>query len=254
MQRTAITLIEILIVAAIISVLAGLLLPTISMVRASAGTAVCLSNQRQIGLAVMAYSADERDCIPPWNAPAPDRDLLGLKYFGNWYGFIEGYIPEFKTSRIWFCPQGPWKASELKSPMDDVWFSPNAWYCNSYGYSTVWDGQTRFGNGRFKKWWKWNLNSFERPSETVLLAEIWSVVSDGKGGVKSGEWADFIPPCFVPAKVGTGKIPVEYPDIMRASHRGRSNMVFLDGHVASAVPDTLCKNGWSAPNAYTGEF
>ena len=59
------TLIELLVVIAIIAILASMLLPAIAMVRKSAQTSVCSSNQRQLMLAVNAY-ANEHDGLLPY--------------------------------------------------------------------------------------------------------------------------------------------------------------------------------------------
>jgi len=58
------TLIEMLVVLAILAVLAAILFPTFAAVRGNARRTVCLSNLRQLGLAIYSYAQDNDDRLP----------------------------------------------------------------------------------------------------------------------------------------------------------------------------------------------
>lgn len=57
------TLIELLVVIAVIALLIGILLPALASARESARAVACMSNQRQIGIAMLAYSHDFRGYV-----------------------------------------------------------------------------------------------------------------------------------------------------------------------------------------------
>jgi prepilin-type N-terminal cleavage/methylation domain-containing protein len=68
--RHAFTLIELLVVIAIIAILAALLLPTLQSAKSRVLRAQCISNQRQVGVALEVYAMDNAGVMPllqDWN-------------------------------------------------------------------------------------------------------------------------------------------------------------------------------------------
>ncbi|MFZ4506690.1 MAG: type II secretion system protein [Fimbriimonas sp.] len=93
MKNRAFTLIELLVVIAIIAILAAILFPVFAQAKESAKKTACLSNGRQIGLAVRMYLADHEDVMPifyAYNSEPPSgaaghrgTELLLLPYTKN---------------------------------------------------------------------------------------------------------------------------------------------------------------------------
>jgi prepilin-type N-terminal cleavage/methylation domain-containing protein/prepilin-type processing-associated H-X9-DG protein len=94
----AFTLIELLVVIAIIAILAALLLPALSRAKEAARSANCMSNLRQLGIAAMTYTMDNKGTLPFfWNwlrsPPGSQADLsTGLLY------------PQLRSKRVYLCP------------------------------------------------------------------------------------------------------------------------------------------------------
>jgi len=94
-RRGAFTLIEILIVLAIIAILAAILLPVFAQARESARRATCAANLHQIGLAFQLYVADNNRFYPP-------DGTYGPSFKCSW---ADRFYPRYiKTEETFNCP------------------------------------------------------------------------------------------------------------------------------------------------------
>ena len=75
---TAFTLIELLVVIAILAILMALLLPTLASAREKGLRTACLSNLRQMGIAIRAYAIDNDGNIPYGPKAPPFTNAAGL--------------------------------------------------------------------------------------------------------------------------------------------------------------------------------
>jgi prepilin-type N-terminal cleavage/methylation domain-containing protein len=115
------TLIELLVVIAVITILAALLLPTLSQSREKGRRIGCVSNLRQWGVAITAYSHDNSEqLLESVQLPGGDRHPQDVYVFGaggarylnaeamNPYSL--GYQVQNQTARLasvsglWWCP------------------------------------------------------------------------------------------------------------------------------------------------------
>jgi prepilin-type N-terminal cleavage/methylation domain-containing protein/prepilin-type processing-associated H-X9-DG protein len=108
------TLLELLVVMAIVSVLTAMLLPVLGRARARAEAVVCLSNLRQWGVATQLYAADHSDLLPPEGTPNPGERSTNM----GWYIQLplQMNLPRYHDM--------PWRTNAEVHPGRTVWLCP----------------------------------------------------------------------------------------------------------------------------------
>lgn len=104
-RNRAFTLIELLVVIAIIAILAAILFPVFAQAREKARQTACLSNLKQVGLALMMYTQDYDETNPPYNDGVTNfNDPAVVAVRPNFLGCLTPYT---KNRGIYFCPSVP---------------------------------------------------------------------------------------------------------------------------------------------------
>jgi len=187
----AFTLIELLVVVAIIAILAGMLLPALSKAKGAARSVQCLSQMRQLGLAVRLYADDHADEFPRSQHSAFTHGQLtwGRALASNLGGDAASWTNLLRT--VYWCP------ADRRT---------NGW---SYGLNVYFElGPDDDYEGKPRTWRR--VSSVPRPSVTVLFAE-------------NASGADHIMPNFW---VGAA----EAVDVASERHGRGANYNFVDGH------------------------
>lgn len=218
-SKPAFTLVEILVVIAIIAILAAILFPVFARTRENARRASCQSNLKQIALGMKQYVQDYDETGPP--------TLIGglppVTYPKAPWGWADSLQPYLKNIQIFQCP------SERFTPIDDPTIA---------AYSDYWLNE-----------------SLSKLNEAAVLQSSFTVMSGdgdsfGNGGgdyrangcyANAGQFV--LSPC---TNAGLATIPKA-----AQRHLGGSNFVFFDGHakwIKGADEDKVA----SLYNAVTG--
>jgi prepilin-type N-terminal cleavage/methylation domain-containing protein/prepilin-type processing-associated H-X9-DG protein len=204
------TLIELLVVIAIIALLMGILLPSLNRARGQARKISCLSNMRQMGIALQAYLMDSENHLPPSSCNLSDPNQYWLRT-----------LTKYTREKLLFrCPSDRTKDFvDWDIPLDE---QPDDYRWSSFALNSLLDPHCPYNRGRYN-----NVINIRRPTYCIYVSE------------SPSSWTkyDHIHP------ETWGSLDQAKGQIAWDRHGGTSNYLFVDGH----AENLRIEQTWSWP-------
>lgn len=241
-QRRGFTLVELLVVIGVIAVLVSLLLPTMGRVREHARSLQCLSNLRQVGMALQLYGNDNKQLIPQ-----PTWYVTGAS-MQRWHAALQGkyggraYLQTIAggaDNPVMYCPKNGrmFQGNSYSRPGTYAMVNVSPRYATPtdpayYAVpvpATPPDGFVSFVGMRVTR--------IDRPADFLLVGDS-SIERPGSTTFRSDE-GSFVFRSFAATNTGG-----TYEAGLWAPHRNRVNGLFADGHAETCDKDRLlgCSN------------
>jgi prepilin-type N-terminal cleavage/methylation domain-containing protein/prepilin-type processing-associated H-X9-DG protein len=257
--RRGFTLVELMVVIAVIGVLIAILLPALSSATKSARQVKALSNMRQLAAGWHLYSAENQEIILPGRFPALAGGMANPANFydvGNGKKFRARYLPVLGKYVGLFAFNTPNPADDRQDLDGDVFRCPavadrtDEGNC-AFGYNHQFLGNARLRSGVYRNF-PLRQSRLQTTARTVMFGDSMGTAAgfsererlgysnNGTGSTEIGNHAwSLDPPRLLPGSDrGTGNAGSPRTAV-DPRHAGRANVVFCDGHGGAFKPEEL---------------
>ncbi len=237
------TIIELLVVIAIVAILASLMMPALREARAMARSTSCISNLKQLGVAMSLYH-NVWKCFPAhqWKLGPGGADRM------RWFRQLHQMLDLGQD--VQQCPEVP------------------HWICgrnNSYGYNYKYLGSARvLTDGTMEQFPVREVYSpshtiafgdssgtgTQEPYEPIPFTQKSSSLSYGVRKHRIGNHGYTLDPTYISKRTdqlhgGDTYADKESPSFIAPRHQGKANLCMADGHVESLTPEEVYRdNSW----------
>ena len=161
-SKRGFTLIELMVVIAVIAILAALVLPSLSRAKDTARRTSCVSNLRQVSLAIYLYADDCSDSLPVLPDTNPYPNGVGAYYKQLVKGYLNLTGPASPEEKVFICPSDPIFHTKIGHAFTSYTFN---------GYET--------GSGAIARITGKKLSAINNPTKAVLAGEVSAFVGFG---------------------------------------------------------------------------
>lgn len=226
-KRKAFSLIELLVVMAVIALLTAILMPALAAARSHGRSLVCKSNLRQLLIANIGYAAENDGlCVPAAS------DMWNNSGYHRWHGVRDSWNEPFdplKGPLVAYLADGKVKEcpERVKFLRGQDWSTNYEQGCGGYGYNATYIGSRHWQSGLDQKEADertTRMSEVGRPSETLMFADT-AISQNGVDLIETSfAWQPFVVWCG-------WQMSIYMSPTIHFRHREHANIGWVDGHI-----------------------